>query len=455
MDARTARGLDGISGLVKNLGDIARDTLPYIFTWILTGEPVPADWQCGRVCLVRKKGGDASLLQDYRPITVTSVTSVVYRLFTLVMNAWLSAWAERSCALTELQNCFRSNRCLEDNLFTLGQTIEPAQKESRGLVACFLDVAKAYESVPHELMLSGMSALKMSPQLVDILTFADDLVLLVDNIADLQHLVTLSTTHLARLDLAFNPKKSAVLQFSGEPEAKAVPLTGNNTIPWATECARRTIATDMPESQRGDAPAYDVGVQPVRARSRNVEAVRVPALTFADAVFRQVPERGWRAHSRHSGYVDFSSSHAKPHVWLPGPAATDYRHLEAEPCGARSRTGGQDGTVTLVHAWKVGLGALQFAQVHSDYGKVCFDTSTTEQSAICRACGEAQESALHVVTQCVELAPAHPDDTSFPQALGFEAQDGGALSSVVVITKERLRNLEKVDRGDDRRPFVL
>ncbi|KAH6945874.1 hypothetical protein HPB50_010389 [Hyalomma asiaticum] len=68
-----------------------------------------------------------------------------------------------------------------------------------------------------------------------------------------------------------------------------------------------------------------------------------------------------------------------------------------------------------------------------------FDSSTTAQSAICRACGEAKESALHIVTQCVGLVPSHPDDTFCLQMLGFEAQDGGAPSSVVAITKERLR----------------
>lgn len=292
IDSRTAQGLDAIpAGLVKTLGDIARDNLAHMFTEILSGEPVPADWQCGRVCLIHKKGGDAGLIQDYRPITVTSV---LYRLFTTVVKSWLRAWAERSGALTELQNGFRSDRRLEDNLFTLSQTIDLARKESRGLVACFLDVAKAYDSVPHEPMLSRMSALNMPPPLVDMLRrlyknntvvaclggaqslpvpvrrglkqgcplspllymlyvsglerslidsrlgfpfrflseglpdtwvlpgLADDLVLLAETVVDLQRLVT----HLARLGLSFNPKKSAVIQFSGRPEVKCGALTG-------------------------------------------------------------------------------------------------------------------------------------------------------------------------------------------------------------------------------------
>ncbi|KAH7986575.1 hypothetical protein HPB49_025900 [Dermacentor silvarum] len=57
------------------------------------------------------------------------------------------------------------------------------------------------------------------------LAFADDLVLLAENVVDLQPLVTLSATHLARLGLSFNPTKSAVLwqtrsesgAFTGQP----------------------------------------------------------------------------------------------------------------------------------------------------------------------------------------------------------------------------------------------
>ncbi|XP_037514724.1 uncharacterized protein LOC119391121 [Rhipicephalus sanguineus] len=73
----------------------------------------------------------------------------------------MSGWAESSGHLTELQNGFRPNRRLEDNLFVVTQCIEVARKQSRGLLTCFLDVAKAYDSVPHDLMLRRMTELGM------------------------------------------------------------------------------------------------------------------------------------------------------------------------------------------------------------------------------------------------------------------------------------------------------
>ncbi|KAL3176626.1 hypothetical protein MRX96_049277 [Rhipicephalus microplus] len=71
ISASTATGLDGIpAGLVKCLGKSAREHLAGIFNTILKNGPIPPDWQCGRVSLVCKRGGDAGLLGDYRPITV-------------------------------------------------------------------------------------------------------------------------------------------------------------------------------------------------------------------------------------------------------------------------------------------------------------------------------------------------------------------------------------------------
>ncbi|KAH7955031.1 hypothetical protein HPB49_024109 [Dermacentor silvarum] len=86
-----------------------------IFTGIIAGDPVPEDWFRSRVCPI-PKGGSNDQLQDYRPLTVTSV---LYRLFMQVIKSWMSTWAEKSGTLTELQNGFRQNRQVEDNLFVL------------------------------------------------------------------------------------------------------------------------------------------------------------------------------------------------------------------------------------------------------------------------------------------------------------------------------------------------
>ncbi|KAL3173741.1 hypothetical protein MRX96_041544 [Rhipicephalus microplus] len=74
ISSKTPKGLNGIAaGLVKCLGERAREHLATIYTGIIQGDPLPADWLQSRVCLVSKRGGDASFLSYHRLITVTSV----------------------------------------------------------------------------------------------------------------------------------------------------------------------------------------------------------------------------------------------------------------------------------------------------------------------------------------------------------------------------------------------
>lgn len=159
----TAKGLDGIQARrLKTLGKDAKDQLAEIFTDMLTGEAdVPRDWRQGKVVLVTKKGVDNRLLRNYRPLTVTST---MYRVFATIGKERLRTWAERKETLTEPQGGFRHGRRLEDNVYTLTQCIEVARKKEKRLICCFLDVAKAYDSVPHDQLLTRLEQLDMPPQ---------------------------------------------------------------------------------------------------------------------------------------------------------------------------------------------------------------------------------------------------------------------------------------------------
>ncbi|XP_049269910.1 uncharacterized protein LOC119385332 [Rhipicephalus sanguineus] len=161
--ARTATGPDGMPARVlKCLGENSREQLAEILTAIFEGEPIPKEWHEGRVILIPKRGGDARNIEDYRPITVTSV---MYRVFAGVIKAWLSDWAETKGLLTELQNGFRPGRRLDDILFVVTQCAEIARKEGRTLLCCFLDVEKAYDNVPHGPLFACLSDLGL-PQLL-------------------------------------------------------------------------------------------------------------------------------------------------------------------------------------------------------------------------------------------------------------------------------------------------
>ncbi|KAH6925290.1 hypothetical protein HPB50_003358 [Hyalomma asiaticum] len=100
--ARTATGPDGMPARVlKCLGKDSREQLAEILTAIIEGGPIPKEWHEGKVILIPKRGGDARNIEDYRPITVTSV---MYRLFAGVIKAWLNDLVLMAESHQELQS---------------------------------------------------------------------------------------------------------------------------------------------------------------------------------------------------------------------------------------------------------------------------------------------------------------------------------------------------------------
>lgn len=136
--------------------------LAAIFRAILRGEePVPQDWRLGRLVLISKVGGEKQFLRDYRPLTVTST---IYKTYYLHIQRTHDSIDRKNELLTELQCEFRRGGRIKDYLYTLTQCIEVARKEKRKLLCCFLDVAQAYENVPHVQLIQWLEELGFSHQ---------------------------------------------------------------------------------------------------------------------------------------------------------------------------------------------------------------------------------------------------------------------------------------------------
>ena len=78
-------------------------------------------------------------------------------------------WAECEGVLGELQNGFRRERRLEDNLFSLTQCIEIAEKECRPLWLAFLDIKGAYDNVIQENLWHILATLEVEDGIVNLL----------------------------------------------------------------------------------------------------------------------------------------------------------------------------------------------------------------------------------------------------------------------------------------------
>ncbi|KAG0444711.1 hypothetical protein HPB47_013473 [Ixodes persulcatus] len=167
VDAKTAMGSDGIPmSLIRGLGPRMRALVAESLTEILADAQVPETWKETRMKLLYKGKGEKADLGNYRPI---SITSVLYRMCTQIIRMRLQKWAEETEVLGELQNGFRTERCIEDNLFVVTQCIEVAAQEGRPLYAAFLDISKAYDTVDQNILWSRLRGLGINEADVNLL----------------------------------------------------------------------------------------------------------------------------------------------------------------------------------------------------------------------------------------------------------------------------------------------
>lgn len=163
----TATGPDGIPmKLISILGQKSKLKLRQLIEQIVVGGDVPQDWKSSRMLLVYKGKGSKDNIKSYRPITITSV---IYRVAMQMAKERMEEWAEREEILGELQNGFRRNRRLDDNLFVITQCIEIATARQKPLWIAFLDIRGAYDNVNREKLWSQLREYGLERKMIEFL----------------------------------------------------------------------------------------------------------------------------------------------------------------------------------------------------------------------------------------------------------------------------------------------
>ena len=152
---RKASGIDGIKAeYLLDAKDLLLEPLTAAFNQMLVSG-VPQSW-CSGVIHPIFKSGDVSNPSNYRGITVTSVLA---KLFAMVLEARLSNWAEDSELRAHGQAGFRKDYRTTDNVFVLQTLIAHARKTKKKLYCCFVDFKKAFDSVPRQRLWEVLGAL--------------------------------------------------------------------------------------------------------------------------------------------------------------------------------------------------------------------------------------------------------------------------------------------------------
>jgi len=92
------------------------------------------------------KGGDHSVVKNYRPVTLISV---VCKQMEHVIAGYIQVWKDRNW-LYEKQHGFRPGYSCESQIITVCQDISNSLDEAAELDAIIIEFSKAFGLVPHD-----------------------------------------------------------------------------------------------------------------------------------------------------------------------------------------------------------------------------------------------------------------------------------------------------------------
>jgi hypothetical protein len=113
----------------------------------------PPTWSLAAVSAIFKKG-DPTVQDNYRGIAVGNIFG---KLFSMVLEQRLSAWAELLGLRARGQAGFRKGMGTADQLFVLRHILSQHKLSRQPLYMCFVDFRKAYDSVRRDLLLAELA----------------------------------------------------------------------------------------------------------------------------------------------------------------------------------------------------------------------------------------------------------------------------------------------------------
>ena len=148
MNSKTSIDPSGISNkMLKYSGPILKERLLELFNECLLVKRVPKNWKHSEITMLLKPGQDASIVNSYRPIRMTSC---IARLFERMVLSRLQQFLKNNNLIIKNQSGFRKSRQTRDNLFHLIQKSQESFNKEEKILAIFFDVAADFDKVWHQ-----------------------------------------------------------------------------------------------------------------------------------------------------------------------------------------------------------------------------------------------------------------------------------------------------------------
>lgn len=133
-----------------------------IFTQSLLGASLPDDWRIAKVVSVHKSG-DVHNPNNYRPI---SLTSILCKLLEHIIYSHLVDYLQSNSFSTDSQHGFRKHHSCKTQLTAFTNDLISVLDQCCHIDCIFIDFAKAFDTVSHELLLYKLSKLNIDSALL-------------------------------------------------------------------------------------------------------------------------------------------------------------------------------------------------------------------------------------------------------------------------------------------------
>ena len=158
IDTSKSSGPDKLPGrLLQSLAKEITPVVHFIFTQTLCTGELPTEWIQANVAPILKKGSKLQAV-NYRPVSLTCITCKQFE--------HILAHLEDHKILTDLQHGFRSGRSCETQLVTTFQDLaQMHNKKGSQIDIAVLDFSKAFDTVPHDGLLSKLKHYSIDEQI--------------------------------------------------------------------------------------------------------------------------------------------------------------------------------------------------------------------------------------------------------------------------------------------------
>ena len=152
----TSPGPDGIpTSILKHCADILAEPLADLFNHSLASGTVPTEWKTAHITPKFKKG-DRQLPQNYRPIALLSAISKVME---SILDDRIRKHIHSLNLISPYQHGFMRGRSTTTNLLYSLEDWGKLDDEHRGIDVILLDLSKAFDTVPHNLLKAKLNSL--------------------------------------------------------------------------------------------------------------------------------------------------------------------------------------------------------------------------------------------------------------------------------------------------------